>query len=627
MSPTLADFGHGYLLERGRPAIGSRPLLVILAEYTDDGTGEWPSIASLHPREYYDGLAFGTPTPPFSTSDPINPGSLTQYFRECSSGRFTPTRAQGGGLIGPFIMGPFPNPDPGLEVTAQQVITAAGRAFPDVFIGTDTDLNRDVTADELLILIIHNFTGYGPGNRANAPATVTKHAPLVPDEQVTVTVLVAGDGTETPFYQIAHELSHSLGTIDLYGSGNENQLLTLMSSYSFTSDNQVPVHLDAWHKIALGWCEPRIQQLRASAAPIIVGEISAQRPDGAVILWDPSRWTGEYFILERRTPTGVNQAYDSGVSGDGLLIWRFRAGEVPVVTHLGAPDGEPGGNGVWRPGQSFVLPWNDQTSTSIELTFAAAGNDIEVSFGARQPALIVPRPTRLIYASSNDGRGVIGDIDRGGNLHDLVVLEPGTFKPDWTHIVGIGADRILYYSATDGRGVIGSLPSVNKLDDLRAVPPGTFATDWTSIISLGNDRILYYSATDGRGVIGSIDAGNNLHDLAVILLRCRHPQRHASSHQRPHLALELRQGRGHGQQDQDDQAPDVRPRWLRPATKARHLAPCVTGSQNSRQSPLNPHERPFTGVLGRHPRSASGRGRCFISFFSLGGPPFPLALT
>jgi hypothetical protein len=148
MSPTLADFGHGYLLERGRPAIGSRPLLVILAEYTDDGTGEWPSIASLHPREYYDGLAFGTPTPPFSTSDPVNPGSLTQYFHECSSGRFRTTRAQGGGLIGPFTMSPFPNPDPGLAVTAQQVITAAGRAFPDV------------------------FTGYGPGNRANAPATL-----------------------------------------------------------------------------------------------------------------------------------------------------------------------------------------------------------------------------------------------------------------------------------------------------------------------------------------------------------------------------------------------------------------------------------------------------------------------
>jgi hypothetical protein len=125
------------------------------------------------------------------------------------------------------------------------------------------------------------------------------------------------------------------------------------------------------------------------------------------------------------------------VSGDGLLIWRFRAGEVPAVTHLGAPDGEPGGSGVWRPGQSFVLPWNDQTSTGIELTFAAAGNDIEVSFGARQTALTVPRPTRLIYASSSDGRGVIGDIDRAGNLHDLAVIPAGSFPTDWTTITSV----------------------------------------------------------------------------------------------------------------------------------------------------------------------------------------------
>jgi hypothetical protein len=37
---------------------------------------------------------------------------------------------------------------------------------------------------------------------------------------------------------------------------------------------------------------------------------------------------------------------------------------------------------------------------------------------------------------------------------------------------------------------------------------------------------------------------------------------------------------------------------------------------------LNPHERPFTGMLYRHPRSASGRSGCSLFFFSLGGPPF-----
>ena len=45
---------------------------------------------------------------------------------------------------------------------------------------------------------------------------------------------------------------------------------------------------------------------------------------------------------------------------------------------------------------------------------------------------------------------------------------------------------------------------------------------------------------------------------------------------------------------------------------------------NSVSDTLKPHERPFTGMLYRHPRSASGRGRCSLSLslcFSLGGPP------
>jgi len=36
---------------------------------------------------------------------------------------------------------------------------------------------------------------------------------------------------------------------------------------------------------------------------------------------------------------------------------------------------------------------------------------------------------------------------------------------------------------------------------------------------------------------------------------------------------------------------------------------------------LNPHERPFTGMLDHHPGSASGRRGCSISRFLLGGPP------
>jgi hypothetical protein len=42
---------------------------------------------------------------------------------------------------------------------------------------------------------------------------------------------------------------------------------------------------------------------------------------------------------------------------------------------------------------------------------------------------------------------------------------------------------------------------------------------------------------------------------------------------------------------------------------------------------LNPHERPFTGMLHRHPCSATGRDGCFLFSFSLGGPPFLARLS
>jgi len=48
---------------------------------------------------------------------------------------------------------------------------------------------------------------------------------------------------------------------------------------------------------------------------------------------------------------------------------------------------------------------------------------------------------------------------------------------------------------------------------------------------------------------------------------------------------------------------------------------CTTTSGDRVSDTLNPHERPFTGMLDCHPRSASGLGRCSVFSLSLGGPP------
>jgi M6 family metalloprotease-like protein len=359
-APTLAEFGYGSLLQQGKPAIGPRRLAVVLVEYDNDADGSCPPFSAVHPVEYYEKLAFGSPDPPFSTSDPVNPASLAGYLRECSANRFwlTPTALVGPiGDMGPLTDGAHP------EARARRIIQRASQLRPDMFL--DSDLNGDgvVASSEMLLLIIENIAGDQPANRDNTPLPVawggvTKY----------VTLHVAFDGPFTPFFQIAHEVTHSLGTKDMYGSGSANYLLTVMGGYSFTSNDQRTVHLDAWHKLALGWCEPRRRRLTQPGEDVIV-EITSDHPTGPLILWHPDRGASEYFLVERRSSSGVNRAYDSGFPGDGALVWRATSsGAAP--THLGSPDLTVGGNGVWTGGQETPpLPWSDGTSSGVQLTF------------------------------------------------------------------------------------------------------------------------------------------------------------------------------------------------------------------------------------------------------------------
>src|SRR4051812_18574334 len=73
MTPTLESLGHGTFTQNGRQALGSRPLLIVLGEYSN-----FPPFNSVHSLDYYERLGFGTPTPPFSTDHPTNPASLRE---------------------------------------------------------------------------------------------------------------------------------------------------------------------------------------------------------------------------------------------------------------------------------------------------------------------------------------------------------------------------------------------------------------------------------------------------------------------------------------------------------------------------------------------------------------------
>jgi M6 family metalloprotease-like protein len=417
--PTLDELGLGTMTQNGRPADGRRPLLVVLIEYSN-----FPAFATWHPTTYYEQLAFGQPVPPFTTRDPVNPASIAQYFLENSNGNFTFSRVD---VVGPIGMGMLN--DPGPEARTALILTEVARRSPQLFIGLDADGNQALEFDELCVLLIENIPKAQPANRDNNPVVIQ-----VPsgDTEVTVSVVVhfAGAGPLTPFYQIAHEVSHCLGTVDLYNVGNGNYGVTLMSGYPFYSDDQGSVHLDAWHKLRLGWIEPQIMPLSIPGS----AEIS-DSPASGLVLWDDARRETEFFLLERRTPTSSARQYDGGVAGDGVCIWRVTRSSR-LAAHLGAPDLAVGGSGVWPAGsQTPGLSWEDGSSTGRALSVTAATDGaLRVAWGEDGAHVGGTRHLTLSYG----GNGTT-PVDSGLPLIGVFYGVTANGDLEWNRYLGAGA--------------------------------------------------------------------------------------------------------------------------------------------------------------------------------------------
>jgi M6 family metalloprotease-like protein len=365
---SLRAFGYQCMTVNRQPALGTRPLLVLLAEYTG---AAYPPFSKTHPASYYEKLAFGpAPARPFTT--PENPASLSAFVKENSNGRFAFTRA-GAGVVGPLDMKDFYAVDPGPEQRSADIFARAAALGLVRFSEFDVNHDGSVGSDELTVVIVENIVPLLPANRISKPIVVSDSG-----GNTTVSVAVAFVGTSTPFFQIAHETMHSLGARDLYASGNA--LLTTMGAYSFDSDDQCTVSLDAWHKLMFGWIEPRVFQVNVSSSAPIDFDRST-RPNGSALFWDPSHGPGEFFLLERRASIDQEESaplYDANVADTGIVIWHYAGVKsgAPTVAACGAPSLIEGGNVMWKSGAvSPALTWaNGMKSISFKFTSSASGS-------------------------------------------------------------------------------------------------------------------------------------------------------------------------------------------------------------------------------------------------------------
>lgn len=240
----------------------------------------------------------------------------------------------------------------------------------------DADEDGSVTQDELQIMILDN-DGQG-GNTVRDAGCVQP-----PGSPYSWCGRVAWFSQATDFATVCHELSHLLGTVDLYGAWNDgnSQCLSLrLTLLSCTGGINRKYHMDPWHKMQLGWSEPRIRSLRTGGIESLPAA-QMRDPSAPVILFDPEGGTTEFFMLEYRTrssPAGAD--YDADVRGDGLVVWRVRQtanhspetvpsmvgeGEDRAVWNEGPPDFPRGAGGCW--GSDTMTPrlqWLDGTQTT-----------------------------------------------------------------------------------------------------------------------------------------------------------------------------------------------------------------------------------------------------------------------
>ncbi|MBI1763876.1 MAG: hypothetical protein HYR56_20825 [Acidobacteria bacterium] len=360
LAQSLEDFGY----RKMGNVKGLRPLLLIIAHY-DGGA----PFASDKDKSYYSSLVFSLQS---------RDRSVSNYFLAISNGRFS-WRVGGVVEVNLSVADAFVQGGEGTDIARSN--RAILKAMQDGFNFAQFDANGDrfVDSSELGVLIIQNARRPNdgvPDTAYNRPTGCLRAG----NSSVSFCGQAANIEQSASLMSITHELNHQLGALDLYGGGGLNNDLTLMGATVYTNyDDKRSYYLDPWHRLQLGWVEPRIRDLRAPGTEFLHAQQSF-RPDAPVILYDSARGVGEFFIVEyrsRRAPGNTN--FDSEVASEGVAIWHIQqdGNKVPTILenphewavfHAGAPDLTRGGNLLWKSGElTPALQWLDESSSPARI--------------------------------------------------------------------------------------------------------------------------------------------------------------------------------------------------------------------------------------------------------------------
>ncbi|MBN3760722.1 hypothetical protein [Burkholderia sp. Ac-20365] len=439
---TLYDFGYNGLTTGPQVhAAGERDLLVVLANLNGKPV--------QHPTSSYEEILFPSIFA-FNNTGPYYPGNVKDYYSVNSCGRFTWRHAK---TVGPIDLSP---------------------ELSEMDLGARRPAIVDIVRDSGLF----NFTDYNYPWGNSDPSK----------REIGVLIIDSGDSsigqTDDTYKRIsvvsgitsltlsAHELAHQLGSIDLYGYRNLNSQLTLTGPHEGKDGGTQAWHLDPWHKMRFGWCEPRLHQLTPDVMPLRLTAPGAQDPAGAVILYDQGRGTNEYFILEFRNPrqsagrgdgAGVaSSGYDANASTTGIAIWHVQTDNAfnPIEHAPLGPDGQPkkyncifvdadpggsldpildqpypdfqiGGTRLWSARKvTPPLRWLDGSSTGIKLAVLDYAVDADIAEVVILDEAVDIDSARLWPSSHSSQNLIVSTWGLRGNF-ELLALIGGSLMHCW----------------------------------------------------------------------------------------------------------------------------------------------------------------------------------------------------
>ncbi|MFH2054042.1 MAG: hypothetical protein ABIK96_16425 [bacterium] len=399
--PTREDFGYGCSSRNGIPALGVRPLLLIMVEH--EGQNSFVRDAAYHQDRVFD------------YDGAMARSSLNGYMWENSNHRFRwypaapapvfvtmPDTASADTLIVRYPPATF-----GQEFEfrwfryiIKEVMKQ--RLFP--FEDFDQDGDGVVEAEELGILILAAEDGLG---MTRTPGLIEGSLVDVNAGRMAAANQIADHRNIIDFNIMVHEQVHILGMADLYGPTE----CVLSKCFSLAADRTSPMvineiyHLDPWHKLVHGWIDPVIASVKEDGTAILrAPQCGFDLGKECLILYHPDYPLDEFFMVEfRNMSTSCDNQFDTDVGGAGVVIWHLwrdratcnlRAESLPCPSGLtvmmqtvGAPDLEIGGSEEWDEGETTpLLRWYDPDRPEplpIRLTVvgdAVAGESILVSW-------------------------------------------------------------------------------------------------------------------------------------------------------------------------------------------------------------------------------------------------------